>query len=164
MCHLPVTQIHKVCIATSILTQLPTYLYARMPKPRPSIRQLTPGQFQHLWTKCQYQYANVKIYPNFLEQLKNGQTTAAYGYTNLENLQRLQKSLKGKAKKFVGALLKHPNSVNAIISTLELYFGRPEILIKSQLAKVRALPKINDFRNNEIVMIPYLTVFFCATH
>lgn len=72
------------------------------------------------------------------------QSTAAYGYTNFENNQRLQKCLKGEAKEIVLSLLIHPDNVNAVIEQLKFRFGRPEQLIHSQLKRVRELPFINE--------------------
>ncbi|XP_067635662.1 uncharacterized protein [Eurosta solidaginis] len=79
------------------------------------------------------------------------ETTNMFSYTNVENLLRLQKSLKGDARSKVESLLIHPSSVNTLISSLEFHFGRPEVLIRSQLAKARAFPSITSGKVHEIV-------------
>ncbi|XP_067632686.1 uncharacterized protein [Eurosta solidaginis] len=91
------------------------------------------------------------------------ETTSMYMYTDLENLFRLQKALKGPARQRVECLLIHPSSVGAVISTLEFHFGRPQLLIRSQIAKARAFPTIAEGNMSEIVtfstMVSNLTAF-----
>ncbi|XP_017461425.1 PREDICTED: uncharacterized protein LOC108354765, partial [Rhagoletis zephyria] len=83
------------------------------------------------------------------------QSTAVYGYTNLENNQRLQKSLKGEARDTVQALLIHPDNVNAIIEQLRFRFGRPEQLIRSQLSIIKDIPSVPE--SNLVKLIPFAT-------
>ncbi|XP_073819921.1 uncharacterized protein [Musca autumnalis] len=83
------------------------------------------------------------------------QSTAAYGYTNLENNQRLHKCLKGEAREVVKSLLIHPDNVDDIIEQLRFRFGRPEQLIHSQLRQARYLPHISE--NNLIKLVPFST-------
>lgn len=91
------------------------------------------------------------------------ETTATYGYTNLENLLRLQKALKGTARQRVQSLLIHPASVDSVLNSLEFIYGRPELLIRSQIAKARAFPAISAGKPNEIInlftMVCDLTAF-----
>ncbi|XP_073829577.1 uncharacterized protein isoform X3 [Musca autumnalis] len=63
------------------------------------------------------------------------ETTRMYNYSKLKNLTRLQKSLKGEAKAKVEAYLIHPECVDQVMSTLEFHFGRPQIMIRSQISK-----------------------------
>ncbi|XP_036322216.1 uncharacterized protein LOC118736235 [Rhagoletis pomonella] len=65
------------------------------------------------------------------------ESTAAYGYSNFDNNQRLQKCLKGDARKTVKSLLIHPNNVGCITEQLKFRFGRPEQQVRSQLAQVK---------------------------
>ncbi|XP_036339784.1 transcriptional regulatory protein AlgP-like [Rhagoletis pomonella] len=69
------------------------------------------------------------------------QSTSAYGYTDLENNQRLQKCFKGEARETVKSLLIYPNHVSAIIEHLRFRFGRPEQLIQSQLALLKDIAR-----------------------
>ncbi|XP_058974502.1 uncharacterized protein LOC101888429 isoform X3 [Musca domestica] len=80
-------------------------------------------------------------WPMFAVSFK--ETTRMYNYTKLENLTRLQKALKGEAMAKVEAYLIHPESVDQVMSTLEFHFGRPQIMIRSQIAKVRSFPTIS---------------------
>lgn len=71
-------------------------------------------------------------------------TTEMYGYSNLENLLRLQKSLTGEARKAVESMLIHPQHVPQVMQTLETAFGRPEQLVRSQINLARSLPNVDD--------------------
>ncbi|XP_058456916.1 uncharacterized protein LOC131434269 [Malaya genurostris] len=67
------------------------------------------------------------------------QTTAACGYTNIENLNRLQRALYGHAKDTVRNQLFLPECVPHVIKSLEKMYGRPELLIRTLLEKIRGL-------------------------
>lgn len=67
-----------------------------------------------------------KVWPRF--KMTFDETTTAGGFSKLENLNRLQKYLKGEALKAVGSLLLDPNNVGAIIDRLESRFGRVETI------------------------------------
>lgn len=79
-------------------------------------------------------------WPVFIAAFK--QSSEAFGYSALQNIFRLQKCLKGVAREAVEYLLISPENVPELISTLEFRFGRPEILARSQMTKVRDLPSI----------------------
>lgn len=83
------------------------------------------------------------------------QSTSSYNYTNLENNQRLQKSLTGEARESVKSLLIHPDNVFAIIEQLRFRFGRPEQLIRSQLNQVREIAPISETALSRLV--PFAT-------
>ncbi|XP_058449314.1 uncharacterized protein LOC131429280 [Malaya genurostris] len=68
------------------------------------------------------------------------QSTAACGYTDAENLMRLQRSLKGHALEAVRSRLLLPSSVPQVISTLRTLYGRPELLIRALIEKVHRAP------------------------
>lgn len=72
------------------------------------------------------------------------ESTAAYGYSNFDNNQRLQRCLKGDARETVKSLLIHPNNVGCIIEQLKFRFGRPEQLVRSQLAQVKEIAPISE--------------------
>lgn len=78
-------------------------------------------------------------------------TSEAYGYTQLENLTRLQKSLSGEAKQAVECLLIHPQHVDLAMRRLEALYGRPEQLVRSQLKRARELPIITEERIVELI-------------
>ncbi|XP_062713659.1 uncharacterized protein LOC109432815 [Aedes albopictus] len=77
-------------------------------------------------------------WPIFLSAFQN--TTQACGYSDAENLARLQRCLDGSALAAVKSRLLLPESVPFVISTLQRLFGRPEILIHSLLNKLREVP------------------------
>lgn len=79
------------------------------------------------------------------------QSTLAFGYTPLQNVFRLQKALKGEARETVEYLLINPNNIEGLIETLRFRFGRPEILAKSQMLKVRQIPEITEKRIDQLV-------------
>ncbi|XP_055543765.1 uncharacterized protein LOC129729278 [Wyeomyia smithii] len=77
-------------------------------------------------------------WPIFYSSFKN--TTEVCGYTEAENLARLQRSLGGSALEAVRSRLLLPASVPYVTETLQKLYGRPEILISSLLTKVRSVP------------------------
>lgn len=64
-------------------------------------------------------------------------TTKACGFSNLENLARLQESLRGPAREAVCTRMLLPGSVPQIIDTLRMLYRRPEQLLNTLLVKVR---------------------------
>ncbi|KAM8711709.1 hypothetical protein ACLKA7_012251 [Drosophila subpalustris] len=94
-----------------------------------------------------------EAWPMFKETF--AMTTNEYGYSERQNLIRLQKAIKGKAREVVECLLIHSRNVPVIMDALKQNFGRPEKLIKSQIARVRKspvikegmLPELLDYRN-----------------
>ncbi|XP_062712952.1 uncharacterized protein LOC134290030 [Aedes albopictus] len=67
-------------------------------------------------------------------------STRICGYSDAENLMRLQRCLKGEARKAVNCFLLHPLNVQEILRTLCTLYGRPEAIIGTLLAEVRATP------------------------
>ncbi|XP_065087297.1 uncharacterized protein LOC135709035 [Ochlerotatus camptorhynchus] len=63
----------------------------------------------------------------------------ACGFSDVENLVRLQESLKGQALENVRGQLLFPKSVPKVISKLRQLYGRPEQLLQCHLEKVRRL-------------------------
>lgn len=90
-------------------------------------------------------------------------TTEAFAYTSLENLMRLQKALTGEAKRSVECLLIHPSHINEVMTTLEATFGRPELLVRSQIEIARRLPSITESRLEQLgpfsVKVKNLAIF-----
>lgn len=77
-------------------------------------------------------------WPLFISSYRHSTDTC--GYTNSENLLRLQRSLKGSAKDSVSSFLLHPSTVPQVVSTLQQLYGRPEQIVNNMIAKVRATP------------------------
>lgn len=81
-------------------------------------------------------------WPNFIHQYNN--SNALCGYTDEENQVRLQKCLKGNARKVVRSLLIMPQNVNNVMKLLESRFGRPEQIIMLLLNDIKKLPQIRE--------------------
>ncbi|XP_058817250.1 uncharacterized protein LOC131680552 [Topomyia yanbarensis] len=62
---------------------------------------------------------------------------AACGFSNVENIIRLRECLRGPARDAVVTKLMFPHCVTSIMETLRRLYGRPEVLIKNLLNKVR---------------------------
>lgn len=62
------------------------------------------------------------------------------GYTNAENLIRLQRCLRANALEAVKSRLLLPTSVPYVMQTLRTLYGRPELLIRSLISKVHRVP------------------------
>ncbi|XP_062705798.1 uncharacterized protein LOC134287620 [Aedes albopictus] len=67
-------------------------------------------------------------------------STATCGFSQDENLIRLQRCLKGPALEMVRGRLLTPASVPHVIKTLQLRYGRPETLIRALTERIRHLP------------------------
>ncbi|CAL8114202.1 unnamed protein product [Orchesella dallaii] len=79
------------------------------------------------------------------------QTTAACGFTPVENLYRLQKALNGKAKEVVQAFLTTPDNVEIIMETLEQQFGNPRFIILALVQKVKDAPAPKDGKPESLI-------------
>lgn len=82
-------------------------------------------------------------------------TTEEYRYTERQNVMRLQKAIKGKAREAVECLLIHSSNVQRTMDTLEERFGQPEQLVKSQIHRVRQLHPIPEHRVD--LLLPFAT-------
>lgn len=79
-----------------------------------------------------------EVWPLFISSFEF--TTEACGFSNLENLKRLQDCLQGDALEGVRSRLVLPDSVPDVIRDLRNLFGKPEKLLKTLLIKVRNAP------------------------
>lgn len=77
-------------------------------------------------------------WPGFISSFEN--STRTCGFTNEENLMRLQRCLKGSALEEVSYGLLLPSSVPEVIETLRQLYGRPEIIVNDLLQRIRGLP------------------------
>ncbi|XP_037929022.1 uncharacterized protein LOC119663485, partial [Teleopsis dalmanni] len=76
-------------------------------------------------------------WPLFYSSFSN--STRLCGFSEDENLLRLQRALKGKALEYVSSRLMIPALVPEIMSTLQMVFGRPEHIINNLITKIRAV-------------------------
>ncbi|XP_062714917.1 uncharacterized protein LOC134291324 [Aedes albopictus] len=81
---------------------------------------------------------NPTDWPMFISSFE--QSTVTCGYSNAENLVRLQRCLTGHARESVSSRLLLPANVPHVISTLRMLYGRPELLIRSLHEKIRRTP------------------------
>ncbi|XP_062703806.1 uncharacterized protein LOC134286238 [Aedes albopictus] len=66
-------------------------------------------------------------------------SNSACGFSPVENIIRLRECLVGPAREAVVTKLMFPHAVPSIMETLRRLYGRPELLVKNLLAKVRRL-------------------------
>ncbi|XP_058817214.1 uncharacterized protein LOC131680519 [Topomyia yanbarensis] len=81
---------------------------------------------------------NPEDWPIFISSFE--QSTATCGFSDAENLIRLQRSLKGRALESVRSRLLLPSGVTHVIQTLRTLYGRPELLIRSLIGKIKNVP------------------------
>ena len=78
-------------------------------------------------------------------------TTEEFEYTDLQNIIRIREALQNPARDTVESLLSSAKNVGAIITTLKETYGRPELLIKSQILKVRQCPNIGEGKLDQLI-------------
>jgi hypothetical protein len=81
-------------------------------------------------------------WPVFLSQYT--MTTEACHISDVENLQRLQKSLKGQAREVIKSMLVSPNNVSRIMEILRKRYGKPKIILESISRQLEELPSLKD--------------------
>lgn len=91
------------------------------------------------------------------------QTNELCQYTEAENLLRLQHCLKGKARDAVESLLSLPECVPSVLETLRSLFGRPELLIASQIDRIRKESTIRSERLESLVNFSLMVNNLVAT-
>lgn len=84
-------------------------------------------------------------YANFVR------TTDACGFTEDENLLRLQRCLKGQALEMVSGRLLLPQNVPGIIELLKMRYGRSDILVRALVEKITASPSPTTNDLNSII-------------
>ncbi|XP_062703662.1 uncharacterized protein LOC134286107 [Aedes albopictus] len=89
-------------------------------------------------------------------------STNICGYSEAENLMRLQRCLKGEARKAVNCFLLHPMNVPEIIRTLSTLYGRPESIIGTLLAEVRAAPAPRSEKLESVINFGLVVRNLCA--
>lgn len=78
---------------------------------------------------------NPQEWPMFISSYESSTLTG--GYTNAENLIRLQRCLQGKALEAVRSILLSPNNVASVIETLRMMYGRPDLIIHTLIQQIR---------------------------
>ncbi|CAG7666298.1 unnamed protein product [Allacma fusca] len=78
-------------------------------------------------------------------------STQACNFSNDENLSRLQKCLRGKAKDMVQSLLVTPNNVPEIMQTSEFNFGQAENIIGALIVKAEAAVPVQENKPDSLI-------------
>lgn len=99
-------------------------------------------------------------WPLFISSYQH--STETCGYTNSENLLRLQRCLRGNAKDSVSSFLLHPSTVPQVLSTLQLLYGRPEQIVNNMIAKVRSTPPPKPDRLETLVSFGLVVQNLCG--
>ncbi|XP_036340978.1 uncharacterized protein LOC118750366 [Rhagoletis pomonella] len=79
------------------------------------------------------------------------QSTERCGFSDQENLIRLQKCLKGAALESVRGKLMMPATVNLAIETLRMLFGRPDVIHETLQRKLREVPPVRIERLESLI-------------
>ncbi|XP_058122885.1 uncharacterized protein LOC131264632 [Anopheles coustani] len=90
-------------------------------------------------------------------------STDMCGYTDEENMLRLQKALSGKALDAVRSRLLHPANLKSVIETLRMLFGRPEIIIHQIMQRIRRMPAPRLENMDTLVNFGVAVQDMCAT-
>ncbi|XP_058830215.1 uncharacterized protein LOC131689267 [Topomyia yanbarensis] len=104
---------------------------------------------------------NPEEWPLFLATFNS--TTAMCGFTNDENIFRLQRSLKGRAYEAVKCRLVHASNVPGVLKILQMMFGQPEAIINSLIEKICTLPAIREDKFETLVDFAVSVENYCAT-
>ncbi|XP_054087075.1 uncharacterized protein LOC128921986 [Zeugodacus cucurbitae] len=91
------------------------------------------------------------------------QSTDVCGFSDEENLLRLRQALEGPARKAVKNLLLHSSCVNQIMATLQMRFGRPELIISVLQRQIYELPPPSESHLESIVDFAVEVQNICAT-
>jgi hypothetical protein len=79
-------------------------------------------------------------WPIFFSQYQ--MTTKACKLTDVENIQRLQKSLSGPARDAVKSMLVSPNNLDHIMRILQKRYGKPKYILDTIFQQVESLPSL----------------------
>ncbi|XP_058445267.1 uncharacterized protein LOC131426502 [Malaya genurostris] len=104
---------------------------------------------------------NPEEWPLFIATYES--TTKMCGFSDEENLLRLQRSLKGKALEAVRSRLLHPCGLEGVINTLRTLFGRPEIIVHSIVCKIREMPAPKTEKLETLIDFGVAVQNMCAT-
>lgn len=79
-------------------------------------------------------------------------STKACGYSNVENLARLQRSLKGMALEAVQGQLLIPDTVQEVINTLRMNFGRPDLILHTMIEEIKERPAVRPDKLESLIV------------
>lgn len=99
-------------------------------------------------------------WPLFYSNYAN--STTMCGFSNAENLGRLQDCLQGVAREQVSDLLMRPELVPEIMNVLYWFHGRPELIINKLLDKIKELPNVKIDKLNTLIDLSLKIKNLCA--
>uniref|UniRef100_A0A182HFM2 Uncharacterized protein n=1 Tax=Anopheles arabiensis TaxID=7173 RepID=A0A182HFM2_ANOAR len=104
---------------------------------------------------------SVEQWPLFIAVYER--STKACGFTDDENLIRLQQALRGPALESVDHLLLLPDGLAEVLDILRTEYGRPDLIVDSLVEKVRSLPQIRTDRLETLAIFGKAVRKMCAT-
>lgn len=104
---------------------------------------------------------NPKDWPYFISKFRD--TTQMCGFSEIENLDRLQKCLKGDALENVKCDLMTTKSLASVLSTLKLLYGRPTAIFNALVDEIRKSPPVKAEKLETLVVYAMKVKNLCAT-
>ncbi|KAG5869337.1 hypothetical protein JTB14_021443 [Gonioctena quinquepunctata] len=74
-------------------------------------------------------------------------------YSEDEIMVKLRKSLRGEAKSSVSAMMMTSKNLELIMKTLQMRFGRPELIIDIILSKISAIPHMKELNIDKLISL-----------
>ncbi|XP_035901806.1 uncharacterized protein LOC118507435 [Anopheles stephensi] len=100
-------------------------------------------------------------WPLFLSTFKR--STRTFGFSDDENILRLQGALRGKALRMVQSRLRNADNLDQIMAALEKSYGRADVLVNSLLEQIREAPALKPERLDSFIEYGELVAEICAT-
>jgi hypothetical protein len=88
-------------------------------------------------------------WPIFFSQYQ--MTTKTCKLTDVDNIQRLQKSLQGEAKEAVESMLVSPNNLDRVMNILQKRYGKPKYILDTIFQQVESLPSLQGHDKKGLV-------------
>nr|XP_049466019.1 uncharacterized protein LOC125907471 isoform X2 [Anopheles coluzzii] len=118
----------------------PSYLEGIAPQQVSTVCSIVSNAAQnaarHVWPKKLPTFSgDPEEWPVFIRAYED--STIACGFTAVENAIKLEECLRGPARELIRPKLRFPNATAAAIETMRELYGKPQLLLKSLLTKVR---------------------------
>ena len=130
-------------LATGFVGALTQAIQASSQAVRPQqdseLRKLTARQASVNVTLPEFS-GKAEEWPSFIRIFRS--STQQCGFSNAENVQRLQQCLKGPAKSAVRLQLAVPDNIEEAIKTLGRRFGRPELVVSELIEKAKSFKPV----------------------
>ncbi|XP_053691213.1 uncharacterized protein LOC128739741 [Sabethes cyaneus] len=104
---------------------------------------------------------NPEEWPLFISTYES--STRMCGFSDEENLLRLQRSLRGRALETVRSRLLHPVGLEGVIKTLRMLYGRPEVIVNTLVGKIREMPAPKTEKLGTLIDFGVAVQNMCAT-